>query len=227
MKINRRRILKATSAGFGSGLLSTAVAAENPSDKRKQLKKVADEYDSPSQARQAVREYGTRLLKTLDNKGYLESHRVSDLGIDEILTKEELSKVDEGVMVGGVMSPDGPTARIHIKKPLEERTLTIAIEPHRQRSSATIPPKVGSDEGTVYRSESNGPVTTSACIKDQACIFYCESGDPYGSCECSSFEIYCCSDGSCSVGGLVQPGCPVKYCCDNCVDICDNETGDC
>lgn len=209
--LNRRSVLSSIATGVGGSVVastafsgSVAANSEIDHETKEQLKGVAEEYSSAEAVREAVEDHARNLLKELSNRELLESAAVDNLPIKSSLSGEEFAVASEGTLVVGLSAENTPTAHIMIKKNLGAQELTIIVEPHIERSFATVSGSdLNSTETEFVRTDVNATATCN-CYTGEQCFITCTAS----TCSCRNYEVECCPDCcECNIGSNVGGGC--------------------
>lgn len=218
--LNRRSILSSIATGVGGSVVasatfssSVAAGSEINTETKEQLKSVAEEYSSSEAVRKAIENHAQDLLEELSNRELLPSSTVDDLPTKSLLPVDEFPKASEGAAVVGLKSADTATAHIMIKKDLGTQELVIIVEPHIERSFATVSGKgLDGTETEFVRTDVNS-TTSCTCYTDEECIISCSASI----CSCRNYDVECCPDCcECNVGSNVGGGC--SNCSYNCTE---------
>ncbi len=144
----RRNVLKGIGAAGFAGTLSGVAGADGPPDRdspgldpdtKQELQQLAEKYNSVGEVRSAFAATGAPLLDTLQQKGFIQNSSLEALPITELITPDEHEPGEEdGVMVVGVSTPQGPTARIQAVKKTERYTTVITVDADHEDARALV-----------------------------------------------------------------------------------------
>lgn len=216
----RRSMLSSIAAGVGGSAVastgfsgSVAATAGIDQETKERMKGVAEEYSNENAVQKAVETHAQDLLGELSDQGLLELGSVDTLPTSRLLSREEFTNAGEGVLVLGVLAADRPTAHIMIKRDLGSQELVIIVEPHVDRSFATVSAKDSESAETKFVQTGANTEATCTCATGEACLMSCHTSD---GCSCAHFEVECCPNCcECHIGSQV-PGGPCSSCHQDC-----------
>lgn len=222
---NRRSFLRKSFSGVTATVaLSGIASARNPSYKKDNLHEGAESYQNAAAARKAVQTTGSTLLKELSSRGILDQPSVSALPMRHISSKDEYTNEGEGTVVAAQGYEDSLTARILVGKQLEQGKLIVSVLPQmdvalgivKNGDSDLLIKPIGYQSGTSSNVNGDEYITTSACMLGQQCM-----QDDWEEPSCAQYDIYCCDDGSCTIGDLNGPCLSGCECLNACCTVCN------
>lgn len=144
----RRNILKGIGAAGFAGALTGVASADRPierdgpgldPDTKEELQQLAEKYNSVGEVRSVFATMGAPLLDTLQRKGFIEDSSLEALPIADLVTPDQHEPgKEDGVMVVGVSTPRGPTARIQVVKRTERYTSVITVDADLEDARALV-----------------------------------------------------------------------------------------
>lgn len=225
--VRRRNVLKGISVAGFVGSVPSITAAESQtrtdvaqldSETKQDLRQSVEEYNSVEKVREAFAETGAPLLRTLEREGFIDDPAISSLPITETITPGQHTIGEEdGVMVVGVATPEGPTVRLQVVKKNETYTSVITVDVHTEDAYAVVRNREDPSEGQQVVSSDGARDVKPMCTTGA----YCKRVIEPNSVPCYTVEVECClSQEYCRDLSELGAECRSGACYDHCLFAC-------